>query len=172
MRICSAKFSPIPSDSRLAHIMLPDDSSETKVAVRELQGYVGELAKVEYQGVKKENLPKKRPGHGHMSCFSSARENLSFVVVSDSVLNEARVGFLSHPKTMCGAAPTVMSLPLVCLACLASPCFALSVALRPLPVFCIRYRIPTTSVLVVFATKRVPRHGDRKKDEKQVSPRK
>lgn len=44
------------------------------------------------------------------------REGLSFAVVSDSVLNEARVGFLSHPKTMCRAAPTVVSLPSVRLA--------------------------------------------------------
>lgn len=42
MRIRFAKFSPIPSDPRLAHIMLLDDSTEAKVGVRELQGYVGE----------------------------------------------------------------------------------------------------------------------------------
>lgn len=103
-------------------------------------------------------------------------EGLSFAVVSDSVLNEARVGFLSHPKTMCRAAPMIVSLPSVRLAHSASPCFALSVALRPLPVFCIRYRIPTTSVPVVFATRFLSpscagaRRGDRrKKDEKRSS---
>jgi len=121
--------------------MLPD--STAKVSVRELQGYVDEMAK-EYRGVEKENLPWRGPRHGHTSCSPLAR--VYPAVVSDSVLNEPRVGFLSHPKTMCRTALTVVSLPLVYLARLASPFFALSVVLRPLPVFCIRYRIPTTSV--------------------------
>ena len=150
MRIRFAKFSPISSDPRLTHIMLPDDSTEAKVGVRELQGYVGEMAK-KYRGVKKENLPWKGPRHGHTSCSPSAR--VYPAVVSDSVLNEPRVGFLSHPKTMCRTAPTIVSLPSVYLARSGSPCFVLSVVLRPLLVFCIRYCIPTTSVPVVFATR-------------------
>lgn len=46
----------------------------------------------------------------HVVYFSFGRRGSgSFAVVSDSVLNEARVGFLSHPKTMRPrAAPTVL----------------------------------------------------------------
>lgn len=135
--------------------MLPDDPADVKVGVRELQGYVGELrrAKVEeYRNKGGEIRLWKGPEHGRASCTPFG-EGLSFAVVSDSVLNEARVGFLSHSKTM-------YRCPHGRVFAFSSPgSFGVSPASRsfcgprPLPVFCIRYRIPTTSVLVVPAAR-------------------
>lgn len=102
----------------------------------------------------------KGPGEtrAHVVYFSFGRRGSdSFAVVSDSVLNEARVEFLSHPKTMRPrAAPTVPRVsafgPAVRLVVRRLlPRFVSSPGLPPLPsgplpVFCIRYRIPTTSV--------------------------
>jgi len=87
MRIRLAKFSPVPSDLHLAHNTLPGDPSEGKVG--ELRGYVGESAKVE-RG--RENPPCG--GDRDASCFTPSR-GLSRAVVSDSMLNEARDGFLT-----------------------------------------------------------------------------
>lgn len=152
MRIRFAKFSPIPS--RLARIMLPDDSGANR-------GEGCGSCKVTWASRRRRSTGGGGGGKEGESAVEgsgtwahvvfSLGEGPSFAVVSDSVVNEARVGFLSHPKTMCRAAPTVVSLPSVRPA--RSPCFVLlSAALRPLPVFCIRYRIRTTSVPVVFAT--------------------
>lgn len=69
---------------------------------------------MEYRGVKEGESAVEGTGTWAHVVFSLSK-GLSFAVVSDSVLNEARVGFLSHPKTMCRAAPTVVSLPSVCL---------------------------------------------------------
>lgn len=106
--------------------MLPDDSTEAKVGVRELQGYMGEDG---VSGSKEGDSAVEGIGTWAHVVFSPD-EGLSFAVVSDSVLNEARVGFLSHPKTMCRAAPTVVSLPSVRPAPSASPCLVLSAALQ------------------------------------------
>lgn len=96
---------------------------------------------------------------GARASYTPARRELSNVA-SDSVVNEARVGFLSHPKTMRPNARFVSLLSRLRLLharararARSAPSFVLSVACpphpisRPLPVFCIRYRIPTTSGL-------------------------
>lgn len=115
MRIRFAKFSPIPSDPRLAHIMLPDDSSQSegwRAGAARLRGWASEGG---VPGSKEGESAVEGIGTWAHVVFSLG-EGLSFAVVSDSVLNEARVGFLSHPKTMCRVAPTIVSLPSVRLA--------------------------------------------------------
>lgn len=166
MRIRFAKFSPISSDPRLTYYATGrlNRREGWRAGAARLRGRNGEGVSGSKEG---ESAVEGTGTWAHV--VFSLSEGLSFAVVSDSVLNEARVGFLSHPKTMCRTAPTVVSLPSVYLARSASPCFALSVVLQPLPVFCIRYRIPTTSVPVVFATRFLsgPGCGDRKKYEKR-----
>lgn len=66
-----------------------------------------QVKKVEEEEEEEEGGTEGRRGKGpgetwaHVVYFSFGRRGSgSFAVVSDSVLNEARVGFLSHPKTM------------------------------------------------------------------------
>lgn len=105
---------------------------------------------------------RNRERHGHTSC-TLGRGSIPLPVVSDSALNEARVGFLSHPKTMCRralAAPAGRVFAFRRLARLAYGGVSLASFFLglpwPLPVFCIRYRIPTTSVPTAVFYLRAP----------------
>lgn len=75
------------------------------IRIQKPQGYVGESAKVEDRIKEKD----KKEGNGGGARWRE-RERQAYVVyslrgsmlvVSDTTVNEARVGFLSHPKTMC-----------------------------------------------------------------------
>lgn len=80
MRIRFAKFSPVPSDSHLAHIMLPDDPTEAKV-----ESYKITWAR-RWSVSEKNPTVKKRPGHGPCVVLLSRKEgSISFAAVSDSV---------------------------------------------------------------------------------------
>lgn len=81
--------------------MLPGDPTKAKVAAREPQGYVGELAE---SGGRRRRVRRGRDRARVVYSLGGA-----ILAVSDSALNEPRVGFLSHPRTMCRVAAAVLS---------------------------------------------------------------
>lgn len=103
-----------------ARVMPPDDPIEAKVvACGSCKVTWASSAKLACRCKRGENSPCGRdPGTRARVVYSLGG---TIHVVSDSVLNEARVGFLSHPKTMRRCPLAIVSLLLVRLARSASP---------------------------------------------------
>lgn len=79
MRIRFAKFSPVPSDSHLAHIMLPDDPTEAKV-----ESY--KITWARRWSIEEESHRKEETGtRTRVVLLPGRRGSLSFAAVSDSV---------------------------------------------------------------------------------------